>query len=1136
MRACIARSAAIATLGLACAAPARAQIDPLQFIKIYPANVVVAVDVSSRMQRDLPTDSTTLDTSRATSSYYDPYQYAVTGAAWEGTLGVTAVTAPNGYRRKYSGIVPSNSGNGDKYSASSLDVTMDNTGLTYFEAPTRMSIVRAALYQAIVENNRTARFSLVRTRQNTPTPAALLNSGPVAVSSPLEQTPTDLNSATGRWAISRPSVANGQSDGAQSAPNPVAAIQANSSTSNTDFLSSLGRGAQLADGGSASTHTLIPAGNDDATTNDTPVYNLLVDAKSEATRLIGLNSDPSCRNTVVVLIVGGGEGNTTAGRTNADLATAAAGFTSISGRRVPVYVIAIAPPVTDRASLQAVATTTGGQYYEITLQQWQLANSTQSGVYPTSVTGTVLVPEAVAAMNSAVAHAFATSTDFNTFDSASFPKASFPLGAVSEFQTVAPITGSVDLTNGHDITNAALPNTVINDKAGNLIPQRSNVLITNGFITPTLNGLAGIMRAFRVYKPVADATQLSGYKFQSDGTRLWTACVPGATATTDHPTGCSTVAGTSVADPNLRNLYTVDANGAMIAFTTANVATLAPLMNLNATDAANVITAVRSLPLGPIISSTPAIMNPPSLDPPPDDTYPAFSNTNKNRRSIIWAGSNFGIIEGIDARLGVEVWGFIPLNLLPKLKTLRDGQSIGNFDYFVDSSPKTADVKYADGTWHTHLVIGEGTGGTFYQSFDVTMTDMAGTVSSSSDDINAVLSYFSTPKITLNWSFPSYSDFDATAFAPQHCGLGTWSDAAATNTCDSLQYGDIKAGATGSEKSVGQSWSDPAVGQIVSTAGPYSVLVGSGFLPYATQQTANRGGAVAGTTFYILDAQTGALYASQNVGSDNQNETLNDCRSQSGGCKQQKNALQADPVSTGPSSSRFITAAYAGDLDGNLWRFDIGLDSTNANKPKINATTKLYASGSDQPIFSSMATVNVGGTQQYIFYGTGSDLLGGSDKNTINHLLGVLDSGATGSKTLDRALAKSNNSTISIDERVTAFPAVAGDIVFFTTTTYNGGSFLYNQSTSCSSPTANLYAFTFIGGPAYANTGQTSITNSTTPLVASIAGQRATAPFIIDQHLAFGSGSQLQMFGDPTAYNNGVGNAGVRVLSWREVR
>ena len=308
------------------------------------------------------------------------------------------------------------------------------------------------------------------------------------------------------------------------------------------------------------------------------------------------------------------------------------------------------------------------------------------------------------------------------------------------------------------------------------------------------------------------------------------------------------------------------------------------------------------------------------------------------------------------------------------------------------------------------------------------------------------------------------------------------------------------------------------------------MLVGSGFLPYATEQQANRGGTKAGTTFYILDAKTGTVYTSKDVGNDGLNETgnsANNCRAAASGCVNIKNALQADPVSTGPASSRFITMAYTGDLDGNLWRFDIILNGSNA--PLINATTKVYAAGSSQPIFASMATVNVGGTQQYVFFGTGSDLLGPTDKSTNYHLLGILDNGASGSKSLDKTLSKSNGNTITVDERVTAFPAVAGDIVFFTTTTIN-------PSDPCAAPTANLYAFTFIGGPAYDNTGDNAITGADTPLVKSIAGQRATAPFIVDQHLAFAAGGNLQMFGDPNAYNNGVGQAGVRVLSWREVR
>ena len=56
------------------------------------------------------------------------------------------------------------------------------------------------------------------------------------------------------------------------------------------------------------------------------------------------------------------------------------------------------------------------------------------------------------------------------------------------------------------------------------------------------------------------------------------------------------------------------------------------------------------------------------------------------------------------------------------------------------------------------------------------------------------------------------------------------------------------------------------------------------------------------------------------------------------------------------------------------------------------------------------------------------------------------------------------------------------------------------------------------------------------PLVKAITGARATAPFVVDQHLAFGTGHKVALFGDSTAYNNGIGQAGVRILSWREVR
>ena len=1110
---CVRAGIALALLG-APATTALAQVDPLLFMKTEKPNVVFVVDTAARMQRGGPTDPSTAATARATSDYYDTNIYSRTNAPWETGLNVTMAMAT--YRRLYKNLNHTSNSDGDRYSTTEIQVVGSNDIPSYsrFEAATRLAVARAAMYQAVTENKNVARFGMVKTRQRSPATALVTGyTSPVANTHPFQQL-TESGSTSGRWRIFRPGVAGKNSSWTTSG----LLIQAESATANTDVLTILGKDVRQAPTGA--TPALMPAGEDDANTFDTPVKVMLDDAKTEVTRLIGLASDPACRNTVVVLIVGGGEGGAN-GASNGDLATVASTYRSISSRRVPIYVIAIMPPVSDVAALKAVAAESGGRYFEITKAQIAAALASPLQIATAGVTapaGTVIVPEVVYAINTAVQHTFAASTDFNATPAAvALPRAdaSLPIGGLTEFQVTSPIVGTVNLNNAKDINGAYLYTAstqppMITNKAGVLVPQRNNIMVTTGVTVP---GFDAQLRAFLMYKPVADSTQASGWKFSSvaAGQRVWVARAPAE---------------------SLRNLFTSDASGNLIAFTSANAAALAPLMGLtSATDASAIIANVRSLAIGAVIDSTPGIMNPPSLDPAPDDAYPGFSVANKDRRTIVWVGTNRGILEAIDARTGLELWGFIPMNLLPKLRTLRDGQPVGNFDFFMDGSPKMSDVRVPgicdpdrpSECWRTHLIIGQGPGGTFYHSFDVTLTGMAAAVAQDSDDETAMLNFFASGSaIRINWTFPRYSSFDPTLSAAQHCD-------AVTGACDSFPYGDLKATATAIEKSVGQTWSDPAVGQIVSTGGPYSILLGSGFLPYATQQQANRGGAVAGTTFYILNSKDGSVYASSNIGTDGVNETVNNCQANAPaagpGCKKIKNALQTDPVATGPSDQRYITKAYLGDLDGRVWRFTIGLDASLL--PTISASTKLYDSGSDQPIFNSMATVAVG-SDQYVFFGTGSDLLPGTDKNTVNHLFGVRDTGAsTAILSVDHPLAKTN--TLTADERVTAFPAVAGDIVFFTTTTVN-------SLTPCSLPAANLYAFTFNGGAAYDTNNSGTFTSTDSVLVKTIAGERATAPFIVDQHLMFGSGKTVSLFGNKDDFNNGVGQAGVRILSWREVR
>ena len=188
------------------------------------------------------------------------------------------------------------------------------------------------------------------------------------------------------------------------------------------------------------------------------------------------------------------------------------------------------------------------------------------------------------------------------------------------------------------------------------------------------------------------------------------------------------------------------------------------------------------------------------------------------------------------------------------------------------------------------------------------------------------------------------------------------------------------------------------------------------------------------------------------------------------------------------SSRRRTSATSTATCGGSISRWSAAFRS-------ITAKTNLQSVGRAHPLFASMATVNVGATQQYIFFGTGSDLLpsAGLPSNHSYKLMSVLDNGATGPVKYTNTLQSIN--LTAPDEKVTGFPAVAGDIVFFVTT-------LTKPNLPCNLPDATLYATTFTGGLGY--TAQAGAQG--TGAILTVTGARATAPFIVDQHVAFGFG------------------------------
>jgi hypothetical protein len=192
-----------------------------------------------------------------------------------------------------------------------------------------------------------------------------------------------------------------------------------------------------------------------------------------------------------------------------------------------------------------------------------------------------------------------------------------------------------------------------------------------------------------------------------------------------------------------------------------------------------------------------------------------------------------------------------------------------------------------------------------------------------------------------------------------------------------------------------------------------------------------------------------------------------------------------------------------------------------------------------QPIYASSALLFIGSADIYMFFATGSDLLPTTPSTAGGtgtfKLYGLKDNapgaGATTKFAIDLA-ATTNSGALTTGERPSTSPSVAGDIVFYTTTTESAAA-------PCADFTGKLYAVTYAGGAAYDSNNNGQLDSTESPVAATLAG-RATAPFIVDQHLYLGTvgatGANIEAFGDPEDFNNGVGQVGVRILSWREIR
>ena len=145
----------------------------------------------------------------------------------------------------------------------------------------------------------------------------------------------------------------------------------------------------------------------------------------------------------------------------------------------------------------------------------------------------------------------------------------------------------------------------------------------------------------------------------------------------------------------------------------------------------------------------------------PNDPYPYYEVPGNKKVRISrgyysWAPS--GVVDkAVTDRTapqygdGSETWSFIPSNLMTRQKNRPlkwDDKA------FIDASPAAAHVRFADGTWHTLIIVAQGNGGDQVTAMDVT-------------DVNnpKVLWEFSDPDLYRSRSAPSVGSVGRVAAA-----------------------------------------------------------------------------------------------------------------------------------------------------------------------------------------------------------------------------------------------------------------------------------------------------------------------------------------------------------------------------------
>lgn len=173
----------------------------------------------------------------------------------------------------------------------------------------------------------------------------------------------------------------------------------------------------------------------------------------------------------------------------------------------------------------------------------------------------------------------------------------------------------------------------------------------------------------------------------------------------------------------------------------------------------------RSHILGDIVDSAPLYVGTPSGPYFSIASYASFVQAQSTRAPRVYVGGNDGMLHAFNALNGAEQFAFIPNAVIGNLDNLTATTYNQSHLFFVNGSPQSGDVQFADGTWHTLLVGGEGAGGNSIYAMDITNP---GTLNNETNVASAVLWEFTDGDMGLSYSTPQIAPINPSTTTTQN--------------------------------------------------------------------------------------------------------------------------------------------------------------------------------------------------------------------------------------------------------------------------------------------------------------------------------------------------------------------------------